>query len=70
MVCHALDTNEEDSSASLEDHLHQHHHHINANAIPENVAFCSSSNSSDNTPYHPDEKAPLSCAGDFLSFGN
>jgi hypothetical protein len=72
MVCHALDTNEEDSSASLEDHHlhHQHLHHNNANAIPENVAFCSSSTSSDNTPYHPDEKAPLSCAGDFLSFGN
>ena len=32
------------------------------NAIPENVAFCSDPTS--------DDKAPMSCAGDFLSFAN
>jgi KH domain len=34
----------------------------NATLIPETVAFCSDPNS--------DDKAPLSCAGDFLSFAN
>ena len=54
MVCHAL-VDKKDSDNAV----------ASANLIPENVAFCSiEPHSEDN------KKAPMSCAGDFLSFAN